>query len=159
LADAMTLSAGSINASGSGTSGTLVLGPVTNTNSIALGASSTGALSLLPADLATISAGMLQIRHRNADGPPSVHRVINITSAIAITTTLVPSLVLVTGGSVTQNAGATISALPSTMPPLPAPPLSLGLIAGRSVAMTQANQAAVLAGFDDGGAPNSLVYR
>jgi filamentous hemagglutinin family protein len=159
LADAMTLSAGSINAGGSGTSGSVVLGPVASTNSVALGTSSAGALSLLPADLASISAGMLQIGYLNTDGTPSFTGNINIASPIAINTTQIPSLLLVTGGSVTESSGAKITALPSTMPPLPAPPLSLGVIAGGSVAMTQANQAAVLAGFDDGGAANSFVYR
>jgi filamentous hemagglutinin family protein len=158
LADAMTLrpptTAGSISAGPA----PVVLGPVTLTSSIALGgAGASGLLGLQQTDLDSISAGQLQIGYRNENGTPSLTGNINIASPIAINTSQVPSLLLVTGGSVTQNAGATITALLPTSPPSTPPPLSLGVIAGGPVTLGEANQVDTVAGFVDG-ATNSFLF-
>ena len=136
-------------------SGTVVLGPATLTNSIALGgAGSSGMLGLVQSDLDSISAEQLQIGYRNTDGTASLTGNINIASPITINTSQVPSLLLVTGGSVTQSTGATITALVPTSPPS----LSLGVVAGGAVTLGEANQVATLAGFVDGAA-NRFLYR
>ncbi len=159
LADSMMLGTGTIGAATLGAAGTVVLGPATLTNSIALGTPAQGgSLNLLQSDLDSISAGMLQVGYRNVDGTPSLTGNINILSGITINTTQVPNLLLVTSGSVFENFGATISALPSTSPPSTPPPLSLGVVAGGPVALSGANRVATLAGYVDGVAKD-FVYR
>ena len=103
-------------------------------------------------------AGILQIGYRAENGTPSLTGDINIMAPLAVNTTNTPSLLLVTGGSVTQSAGAIISALVPTSPPSTPPALSLGVIAGESVVLGEANRADTLAGFDDGIAA-SFRYR
>jgi filamentous hemagglutinin family protein len=155
LADAMTLSAGTI---GAGSAGTVLLGPMMPTNSIVLGsASSAGTLGFMSGDLATVTAGMLQIGYRNQNAP-SLTGNINIASPLTINTSLVPSLLLVTGGLVTQSSGATITKLIPTSPPSTPPPLSLGVIAGGPVTLGEANQVDTVAGYVDG-ATNSFLFR
>jgi filamentous hemagglutinin family protein len=158
IADAMSLATGRIIAATPGASGTVMVGPFTASDGIALGAvGSAGVLGLAPADLASITAGLLQVGYRNIDGTPSFTGDINVAAPVTINTSQVSNLLLVTGGSVTQSAGATISALPSTSPP--SLPLSLGVIARGPVALGEANQVATLAGYVDGAASNSFLYR
>ena len=111
LGDAISLAsgriAGTINA---GTSGTVLLGPVSATNAIAIGAAgSSRTLGLLPADLSTVTAGMLQIGYRNEDGTPSLTGDINIAAPITLDTTKVSTLLLVTGGGVAEATGAFVN--------------------------------------------------
>ena len=91
---------------------------------------------------------MLQVGYRNINGTPSLTGNINIASPISTNT----GLLLVSGGGVTELPGTFINSTTGS-------PLPLGIIAGGSVAMNQANRAGILAGFDDGGATNSFVYR
>src|SRR5271165_419427 len=141
-----------------GTSGTVVLGPVTLSNPIVLGTASSppAGLNLQQSDLDSITAGQLQIGYRNVDGTPSLTGNIDIVSPLIINTSQVPSLLLVTGGgsSVTQNGA--ITKLVPTSPPSTPPPLSLGVIAGGPVRLVETNQVDTLAGYVDGGTNNFL---
>jgi filamentous hemagglutinin family protein len=150
LADAMALHGGTITAAAPGHPAGVVLGPVTPTTSVVLGTPApSGSLNLMQSDLDSISsAAVLQVGYRNINGTPSLTGNINIVSPISTNM----SLLLVTDGGVTESPGAFISSTTGS-------PLPLGVIAGGSVVMNQANQAGILAGFDDGGATNSFVYR
>ncbi len=112
LADAMTLAANStINAG----SGTIVLGPATTGDTIVLGAaSSAGTLGLQTTDLATMTAGMIQVGYRTEAATASFTGSIAIDGAgISLNPADVPALLLVTGGAggtVTQTAPVTFSA-------------------------------------------------
>jgi filamentous hemagglutinin family protein len=158
LADAMALSSGTISARLGGTTASVVLGPVTPTNPTTLGTPApVGSLNLLQADLDTISAGMLQVGYRNSNGTPSLTGNISVVSPIRISTSQIPSLLLVTGGSVNQSSGAMITALTPSSPPS-IPILSLGAVAGGTVSLGNANRVDTLAGLVDG-AGNSFLYR
>jgi filamentous hemagglutinin family protein len=150
LADAMTLAAGTINAAAPGAAGRVLLGPVTTTDSIVLGGA--GALGLTSADLASISAGVLQIGYRNKNGTPLLTGDINITAPITVDTTKLPTLLLVTGGNVTEAPGSFVTSTGGA-------PLALGVLAGGSVSMAQSNQVGVLAGVTDGVAANGFLFR
>ena len=66
-------------------------------------------------------------------------------SPITIDTTKIPSLLLVTGGGVTEASSAFINSTAGG-------PLALGVVAGNSVSLGGANQVGTLAGFVDGAA-------
>ena len=126
-----------------------MLGPVTATDDIVFTTPSPGiGLALLQSDLDSISAGMLQVGYRNIDGTPSLTGNITIATPLTIDTTKIPSLLLVTGGGVTETPGSFINS----------PALALGIIAGGPVSMGEANQVGTLAGFVDG-ATNSFLFR
>src|SRR5262249_31527141 len=136
LADTMSLSAGTIDAG----FGAVILGPATLNRNIVLGAAGTATtLGLTQADLDTIVTGSLQIGYRNVDGSVSFTGTIDIASPITIDPNPIPTLLLVTGGSVTESGGGISTVANSPFP------LELGIIAGGAVTMTQDNSVDVLA--------------
>jgi filamentous hemagglutinin family protein len=138
LADAMTL--GSTIKAGTGT---VVLGPATTDDNILLGGASTpGTLGLQTSDLATITAGAVEIGYRAEDATPSFTGSITIggTAGISLNPLNVPTLLLVTGGS-----AGTIS----QTQPLSFAGGTLGIISGGNVTLTGANLVGTLAGFAD----------
>jgi hypothetical protein len=155
LADAMNLGGGTLDA---GTA-TVLLGPATAAEAIVLGAAlppraqpAAGTLDLTAADLASVTAGMLQIGYRNENGTPSLTGDIRIAASLGIDTRKVPDLLLVTGGAVTEAADASIH------PTKGAPALALGIIAGGPVSLPGPNSVGTLAGFVDG-ADNGFLFR
>jgi len=137
LADTMSLAAGAI-----ATGGTVLLGPTTVGNSIALGAAGgAGTLGLQQVDLDTIAAGALQIGYRTPAGGVSLTGAIDVAGNIQINTANIPSLLLVTGGAVTESGGA-ITATGG-------PALELGVLAGGPVTMSQSNTVGTLADYTD----------
>jgi filamentous hemagglutinin family protein len=149
LADGMSLANGRLAA---GTA-IVVLGPTTATDGIQLGFASPppGTLRLTEEDLASVTAGQLQIGYRNENGTPSLTGDITIATPISINTAATPSLLLVTGGAVTEAGGASLRAAGAA-------PLALGIIAGEPVSLAGANAVGTLAGFV-GGAGNSFLFR
>ncbi len=141
LADSMTFAANStINAG----SGTVVLGPATTGDSIVLGApSSAGTLGLQTSELATITAGMIEVGYRTEAATASFTGGISVGGAgITLNPLDAPVLVLVTGGAggtVTQTEPITFSAAGGT----------LGIIAGGNVTLNGANAVSTFAGFAD----------
>jgi filamentous hemagglutinin family protein len=153
LADAMSLAAGTLDATTAGASGSVVLGPATAADSVALGAAgSAGVLGLLPADLASITAGGLQVGYRGITGAPLLTGNISIPTPLVIDTAKIASLLLATGGEVAEAPRATITATTGG-------PLALGIIAGGPVALDQANAVGTVAGFVDGSATDSFLFR
>ena len=138
LADQMSLSGGTINAGFGG----VLLGPASTSGvNVALGAaSSVGTLGLQQADLATITAGALQIGYRNPNGTVSFSGNIDVAGNIQLDTDNLPTLLLVTGGAVTESGGG-IGFTGAT-------PLQLGVLAG-SATMNQDNAVGTLAAFTD----------
>ncbi|HEX2830690.1 MAG TPA: autotransporter-associated beta strand repeat-containing protein [Burkholderiales bacterium] len=123
-ADDMALAGGTI----SGTS--VTLRPTTAGRQIDLGTNTAGTLGLTSAEIDTVTTGALTIGR--SDGTAAGN--ITLTDAIAPTGTT--SLVLRTGGSITQGAGKTISEA------------TLGLVAGTGVTLTDAgNDVTNLTGF------------
>ena len=143
LGDTMSLSGGTLNA---GTIGTVVLGPATTTDAIALGAASgPGVLGLVQADLSSVTAEMLQIGYRNEDATASLDGNVNLSTALTLSTSNIQALALVTGGAlgtVTQTAGATLTF----------PGGTLGVIAGGDVSLALTNSVGIVAALTDGGA-------
>ena len=144
LADSMTFAANStINAG----TGTVVLGPATTGDNIVLGApGSAGTLGLQTADLATITAGMLEVGYRTQAAGPSFTGGTSIGGAAGITLnpTDIPTLLLVTGGAggtITQTEPITFSAAGG----------SLGVITGGTATLNGANTAGTFAGYADNG--------
>ncbi len=139
LADQMSLSGGTINAGLGG----VLLGPASTSGvNVALGtASGVGTLGLQQADLATITAGVLQIGYRNPNGTVSFTGNIDVAGNIQLDTDNLPELLLVTGGAVTESGGAITASGPNT--------LALGVVAG-SATMNQNNGVGTLAAFTDG---------
>ena len=127
--------------------GTVVLGPATKGDNIVLGApSSAGTLGLQTADLATITAGMLEVGYRQEDATASFTGAISIAGAggISLNPATIPTLLLVTGGSggtVTQTEPITFSAAGGT----------LGVIAGGNATLNGANSVSTFAGYADNG--------
>ncbi len=97
------------------------------------------------ADLATITAGTLQIGYRNPNGTVSFTGNIDVAGNIQLDTDNVPELLLVTGGAVTESGGG-IGFTGAT-------PLQLGVLAG-SATMNQDNAVGTLAAFTDGATPS-----
>ncbi len=130
LADAMNLNPGSaINA---GPTSAVVLGPFTAADTIALGAgNSNDTLGLTSAELGTVTAGLLQIGYPGEAGDT------NILSPISLNTARVPNLALVTGGGISEAAGAGVTGTS---------PFGLALVAANSVALGGENQVDTLAG-------------
>ncbi len=149
LADAMTFTPASAVNTGAGT---VVLGPATTTENIVLGAaSSTGTLGLQSSDLATITAGMIEVGYRAEDATTSFSGNISIggTAGISLNPALDPALLLVTGGAtgtVTQTQPLNFSNFSGT----------LGIIAGGDVTLNGANSVNTLAGFTDNGSSFSF---
>ncbi len=157
LADTINLvgtgaSPGSINTvSSGGVAGAVLLGPATPTRNVTLGGSLSGTLSLAQADIDTITAGSLQIGYRNPDGTTtgSFTGTIDVAGPFATSSGIDDGsgnsiLLLVTGGGVTQTGGALSAAGLFSG-------LSLGVLAGDTVSMQQANQVArALAAYVDG---------
>ena len=146
LADAMRLAGGTI---GAGT-GTVLIGPATLTEAIALGATPpppglqvAGRLNLTAEDLASVTAGTLQIGYRNENGTRSLIGDISIVGPLAVDTTKIRDLLLVTGGAVTEAAGASIRSTTGA-------PLALGILAAGPVSLPGANSVGTLAGYVDG---------
>jgi filamentous hemagglutinin family protein len=150
LADSMTFTSGSTVTAGTGT---VVLGPATAGDNIVLGAaSSSGTLGLQTTDLATITAGMVQIGYRAEDATASFTGSISIggTAGISVNPANIPTLLLVTGGTlgtVSQTQPVSFSAAGGT----------LGIIAGGNVTMNgTSNVVGALTGFADNG--SSFVF-
>ncbi|HXQ15508.1 MAG TPA: YDG domain-containing protein [Caulobacteraceae bacterium] len=138
--------AGSVNAG----SGTLVLAPSTPSDNIVLGAASgAGSLGLQTADVATVTAGQVQIGYRNENGTTAgaFSGNILVLNPVVFATGQTPSVLLVTGASGTVAQVQQLTAG------------TLGVISGGAVLLSNAsNMVATLAGFTDGGAASSFTY-
>jgi hypothetical protein len=142
LADAMTLSGGTIQ---TGTAGGVVLAPATTTDGIILGnVGSTGVLGLRTADLAGIKAGFVQIGYRNQDGSVALTGDIDLVGNLSVTTANVPELLLVTGGTVGSSASRAI---------VGGGTLQLGIIAGGEIDLSGSDSVGTLAAYVDGTSP------
>ncbi len=149
LAESMSLSGGTINASAFGQ---VLLAPATPTNNISLNPATppANALTLMSADLNSITAGSLQLGYRNIDGTVTGAFTGNIDIAgnTQINTNLIndgfgdSTLLLVTGGAVTQSGGTLGATGPNA--------LQLGILAGAAT-LDQKNNVGTLAAYVDGG--------
>ena len=120
-----------------------MLGPFATSVAITLDGTATETLSLQQSDLASISAGLLQIGYSSLTGD------ISIAGALSLTPAAVPALALVTGGSVSETGGGAVAFSGSG---------SLAVVAGRPVSMQDDNQVSMLAGSTGGPACRRLCF-
>jgi len=143
IADQLNLAGGTVS-TGSTTAGTVVLGPATQNLDVVLGeASGEGTLGLQAGDLASITAGMVQVGYRAENGTASYTGAITIggEAGIALSTANFSTLLLVTGGAGTITQAAPISF----------PGGTFGVIADGGIALGSGNSVGTFAGFTDGG--------